>query len=163
MGVGKTSIGKRLAKALGIPFRDSDHVLTAANDASISQLFDSRGEAGFRILEAEALRSMAEKDSVISTGGGTPCFHNNMEYMLANGLVIWFKVRPEIIASRLKMAKNSRPLIAHYNDDEILDFVKAKLADREPFYRKANIQFDATNFSSQRLTELVEAIATYSK
>lgn len=171
MGVGKTSIGKRLAKALGLTFCDLDNIITTNESASVSQIFDSVGEAGFRAIEAQALRSLSTigspywtgKERIVSTGGGTPCFHENMDFMLDNGLVIWLKVRPEIIASRLKSGKQKRPLTANLNDDQILDFVIEKLQLREPFYDRAHIQFDATDFSSQRLQELIEAVKSYSK
>lgn len=163
MGVGKTSIGKRLAKAISLEFCDLDSIITANESMSISQIFESVGEEGFRNIEAATLGSLSGKEMVVSTGGGTPCFHENMHFMLQNGVVIWLKVRPEIIASRLKSAKQKRPLIAKLDDDEILDFVEEELKLRETFYEKAEIHYDATNFSSQRLQDLVEAIKTYSK
>ncbi len=171
MGVGKTAIGKRLANALTLTFCDLDTRITANESLEISQIFDSVGEVGFRDIEAKALRSLSTmvspywtaKEKVVATGGGTPCFHENMDFMRDNGIVIWLKIDPEIIASRLKSARQKRPLIAKLNDDQILDFVNEKLKLRESFYEKAHIHFDATNFSSPRLQELVKTVKNYSK
>lgn len=163
MGVGKTSVGKRLAKALNLTFCDLDSEISARESMSISEIFETEGEDIFRDLESGLLHSLSGKEMVLSTGGGTPCFYENMDFMLANGLVIWLYARPEIITTRLKTAKQMRPLIAKLMNDEILEFVIKKLKSREPFYKRAHIHFNAANFSSHRLHELVDVVKNYSR
>lgn len=163
MGVGKTTIGKRVAGALNLPFIDLDAALEDAHQKSIASIFDAIGELGFRQKETEALRKIQKKEFVMSTGGGTPCQYENMQYMLDHGLVIWLKMSPEMLVSRLKPQKKKRPLIANIADDDLLSFINENLKLRYPYYHRAQIHFDAADFDAGRLDELVEKIRSYSR
>ena len=149
MGAGKTTIGKELAKDLGLPFYDLDWYIESRMRNKISEIFAERGEEGFRVIERNMLHEVAEfEDVVISCGGGTPCFFDNMEYMNENSDVIYLKATPEVLYDHLQMGKSVRPLIANKSKEELLDFIKEQLAYREQFYLKANHILDVTLMES---------------
>lgn len=149
MGAGKTTIGKELAKDLGLPFYDLDWYIESRMRKKISEIFAERGEEGFRVIERNMLHEVAEfEDVVISCGGGTPCFFDNMEYMNENSDVIYLKATPEVLYNHLQMGKSVRPLIANKSKEELLDFIKEQLAYREQFYLKANHILDVTLMES---------------
>lgn len=149
MGAGKTTIGKELAKDLGLPFYDLDWYIESRMRKKISEIFAERGEEGFRVIERNMLHEVAEfEDVVISCGGGTPCFFDNMEYMNENSDVIYLKATPEVLYDHLQMGKSVRPLIVNKSKEELLDFIKEQLAYREQFYLKANHILDVTLMES---------------
>lgn len=149
MGAGKTTIGKELAKNLGLPFYDLDWYIESRMRKKISEIFAERGEEGFRVIERNMLHEVAEfEDVVISCGGGTPCFFDNMEYMNENSDVIYLKATPEVLYNHLQMGKSVRPLIANKSKEELLDFIKEQLEYREQFYLKANHILDVTLMES---------------
>ena len=102
------------------------------------------------MLEKQALHEVARLGGIVACGGGTPCIEGNMELMNEMGLTIWLTTSAERIAARLCLPeqKAKRPLIAEKTDEEILEFVKEKLAEREPFYSKAQLRFDSTNIET---------------
>lgn len=139
MGAGKTTVGKELAKHLGIPFYDLDWYIENRMRKKVKQIFDERGEEGFRIIEKNMLHEVAEFENVvISCGGGTPCFFDNMEYLNQQGDVVYLKGTPEVLFRHLKMGKGVRPLLLGKDDDELLAFISEQLKKREEFYLKAN-------------------------
>ncbi len=143
MGTGKTTAGRELAKALGVEFVDIDHFIQARYLKSVSQLFEDVGEAEFRKIESNILKEVGEfEDVVISTGGGTPCFFDNIDYMNRVGTTIYLKASPEALSSRLNTCKEKRPLIRDKNEEELYAFVVESLQKREPFYSKAGIIFE---------------------
>lgn len=143
MGTGKTTAGRELAKALGVEFVDIDHFIQARYLKSVSQLFEDVGEAEFRKIESNILKEVGEfEDVVISTGGGTPCFFDNIDYMNRVGTTIYLKASPEALSSRLNTCKEKRPLIRDKNEEELYTFVVESLQKREPFYSKAGIIFE---------------------
>lgn len=150
MGCGKTTLGTVLAAVMNVPFIDLDDYIEERNEAKITTIFKEIGEAGFRALEQQALREVAGMGGIVACGGGTPCFAGNMELMNEMGLTIWLTTAPERIAARLCLPeqKAKRPLIADKSNEEILGFVKEKLAEREPFYSKAQLRFDSTNIET---------------
>jgi shikimate kinase len=140
MGAGKTYWGKQLADHLSLPFYDLDDVIVADEEMSISDIFATKGEDYFRQKEVFWLNELSRKESfVVSCGGGAPCFQDNMDTMNNNGTTIWLNPNLELIVERLKRKKTKRPLIADLPDDELLDFVEKKLAERVPFYEQAQI------------------------
>ena len=138
MGAGKTTVGKDLAKALGLPFYDLDWYIETRMRKTVKQIFDERGEEGFRIIEHNMLHEVAEfEDVVISCGGGTPCFFDNMEYMNQQAETVYLKATAEILHEHLKMGKGVRPLLLNKTPEEVVSFMKEQLKQREPFYMQA--------------------------
>ncbi|MBP7821730.1 MAG: shikimate kinase [Saprospiraceae bacterium] len=137
MGSGKSTLGKELALALGYRFLDTDDEIQSLENMSISEIFDKKGEVYFRNLESEVIRSIVDENLVISTGGGTPCFYNNMSFMKKNGKVIWLQVSTDILVTRLDGDKN-RPLLQQEPDYKLFDYIENKLQQREKCYKKAD-------------------------
>ena len=143
MGAGKTTIGKALSKELGVVFYDLDWYIESRMRKTVSQIFAERGEEGFRKIEYNMLHEVAEfEDVIISCGGGTPCFFDNMDYLNQQGQVVYLKADPEVLYKHLMMAKTERPLIKGKSHDELLTFIQEQLEKREPFYSKARYTLD---------------------
>jgi len=142
MGSGKTTVGKRLAKSLSLDFIDLDAYIQAKYRRTIPQLFEEKGEEGFRQAERQALQEVAEfEDVVISTGGGAPCFFDNMELMNKAGTTIYLQAEPQELADRLSASKTVRPLIAGKSREELVPFIRDHLACRERYYLMARIVY----------------------
>ena len=138
MGAGKTTIGKALSKELDMPFYDLDWYIESRHRKTVSQLFQEVGEEGFRKIEHCLLHEVAEFENVIiSCGGGTPCFYDNIDYMNQQGEVIYLKASPEVLYKHLLMAKVERPLLAGKTPDELIEYITSHLQQRAPFYEKA--------------------------
>lgn len=143
MGAGKTTIGKALAKALGVPFYDLDWYIETRMRRTVKQIFDAEGEEGFRRIEHNMLHEVAEFENVVvSCGGGTPCFFDNVDYMNRQGPVVYLKAEPDVLFQHLQMGKGVRPLLLGKSPDEVRTFIKEQLAMREPFYSKAQYTLD---------------------
>ena len=164
MGAGKTTIGKALSKELGIIFYDLDWYIENRMRKTVSQIFAERGEEGFRKIEYYMLHEVAEfEDVIISCGGGTPCFFDNMDYLNQQGQVVYLKAEPEVLYKHLLMAKVERPLIKGKSQEELLTFIREQLERREPFYSKARYtldvslmdSYDKINISVAKLRELL--------
>jgi len=140
MGSGKSHTGQQLADALEMPFVDLDDRIEALAGCSIAQLFEYKGETYFRELEASALRATLSDDpAVISCGGGTPCFHDNMDWIKTNGLSIYLKASIPLLVKRLKKGQEHRPLIRGLNEAELAAFIEERVAQREFFYSQAEM------------------------
>lgn len=138
MGAGKTTLGKALAKDLGVSFIDLDQYIECRYLKSVSQIFASKGEQGFREIESRLLREVGEFDDVIvSCGGSTPLIGDNMDYMLAAGQTVYLKCDNGTLLRRLKSARSTRPLIASKTDEELAAFIESETVRREPGYLKA--------------------------
>ena len=145
MGSGKTTVGRQLAMALGRTFYDLDWYIEMRYHRSVAQLFAERGEEGFREMERNMLHEAAEfEDIVLSCGGGTPCFFDNMDYICSVSESVYLKATPEVLCQHLKMRKVERPLLQGKNEEELLDFIRTSLEQREPFYLKAKHVIDVT-------------------
>ena len=143
MGAGKTTLGKALSKALDIPFYDLDWYIENRMHKTIKQLFDERGEEGFRKIEHAMLHEVAEFENVIiSCGGGTPCFYDNMAYMNRQGETVYLKASPEVLHAHLKMGKTVRPLLLNKTPEEVNVFIREQLRLREPYYIQAKHVLD---------------------
>lgn len=139
MGAGKTTIGKALAKELGVTFYDLDWYIETRMRRTIKQIFDEKGEEGFRRIEHNMLHEVAEFENVvISCGGGTPCFYDNIDYMNSQAQVVYLKASPEVLYEHLQMRRRVRPLLLGKSPDEVRTFIVEQLAKREEFYTKAN-------------------------
>lgn len=138
MGSGKTTLGRQLAMSLGVTFYDLDWYIETRYHSSVSQLFKERGEETFRELERNMLHEVAEfEDVVVSCGGGTPCFFDNMEYMNSLAETIYLKASPEVLAAHLKMRRIERPLLTGKTGEELLQYIQEMVSEREKFYSKA--------------------------
>jgi len=139
MGSGKTTVGQLVATRLGYGFIDMDNHIEGKLFKSVSQIFTELGEDQFRLLERQCLHEVAEFDRVvISTGGGVPCFFDNMEYMNKQGITVYLKLSSADLAERLELSyANKRPLLANRKGEELLHFISEGLAKREPFYSQA--------------------------
>ena len=140
MGSGKTTIGQQLARRLGYAFEDLDDLIERKYKTSIPLIFEKYDEQAFRNLETEVLHLTAGfENAVVATGGGTPCYFNNMEWMNKNGLTIYLKMHAGSLTRRIINAKKVRPLIRSKSPEEVLHFVELKLGERESFYEQAHI------------------------
>ena len=145
MGAGKTTVGKALSKELGIIFYDLDWYIENRMRKTVSQIFAERGEEGFRKIEYNMLHEVAEfEDVIISCGGGTPCFFDNMDYLNQQGQVVYLKAEPEVLYKHLLMARVERPLLKDKSKEELLAFIKEQIEKREPFYTKARYTLDVS-------------------
>ena len=145
MGAGKTTVGKSLAKEFGVPFYDLDWYITNRMRKTIAQIFEERGEEGFRQIERNMLHEVAEfEDVVISCGGGTPCFFDNIDYMNQQAPVVYLKAEPEVLYKHLAMSKNDRPLLRGKSQEELITFITEQLEKRSPYYTKAAYTLDVS-------------------
>ncbi len=145
MGAGKTTVGKALAKDLGLTFYDLDWYIESRMRKTVKQIFDEQGEDGFRRIEHNMLHEVAEfEDVVISCGGGTPCFFDNMQYMNARGETVYLKATPDVLFQHLQMGKSVRPLLLNKTPDEVRTFIGEQIKQREPFYTQARHTLDVT-------------------
>ena len=143
MGAGKTTVGKALAKELRMPFYDLDWYIESRMHKTVKAIFDEHGEAGFRKIEHNMLHEVAEfEDIIISCGGGTPCFFDNIDYMNRQGETVYLKATPEVLYGHLKMGKTIRPLLLNKTADEVQVFIREQLAQREPYYSRAKHVLD---------------------
>ena len=143
MGSGKTTLGKALSKETGLMFYDRDWYIESRMRKTISELFAEMGEEGFRKVEYNMLHEVAEfEDVIISCGGGTPCFFDNMDYLNQQGDVVYLKATPETLYKHLQMARVERPLLKGKSQEELIDYITTHLQEREPYYQQARYQLD---------------------
>ena len=142
MASGKSTFGKELAKDKGLPFLDLDERVESREGRSTSEIFAKEGDEYFRKREREILHEICNEadEFVLATGGGTPCFFDNMDYMNQAGTTVFLNTSPLVIVDRLKRQRADRPLLAMYSDDELEFFVREHLESRLSFYLKAKEQ-----------------------
>ena len=144
MGAGKTTLGRALAKDLDLQFIDMDSYIETRFCKTVSRIFAEKSEEGFREIERRILHEVGDfEDVIISTGGGTPCFFDNVEYMNNQGTTVFLDVPEERLFIRLSIARNNRPLIKEKNDEELKGFIAEQLGKRRPHYEKAQYRFIA--------------------
>lgn len=160
MGAGKSTVGKQLAKKLDVPFHDLDGIIIAREGKSVPEIFADQGEAGFRGLERKYLREMIREDEdfVLATGGGTPCFYDNLMFMKANGLTIYLQMDIQSLVHRLMHAKDARPLIEGKSEEELKAFVTSHLESRVEYYQDCELIFPALGLSKMKLDRLLQLI-----
>lgn len=151
MASGKTTFGKALAEKTGKPFIDLDQYIEEKTGKTISEIFAEKGEAEFRMLEKDMLKEVVEeeKDAVIACGGGTPCFHNNIEYLNENGLTVFLETSIPVLISRLQAENSKRPIVAGKSDEEIREKVLTQLCDRLPHYMSAKLKWHGDDLENQ--------------
>ena len=143
MGSGKSTLGKKMANKLGYHFVDTDKLIEQKHTLSIHEIFKQYGEAYFREQETLVLNSTLNMDKVIvSTGGGLPCYHNNIDTIINAGMSIYLKGDPLFLKNRLLPNQANRPLIEGLTDNELYQYVEKKLMERESFYNKAHYHVD---------------------
>ncbi|MFM7193588.1 MAG: shikimate kinase [Bacteroidota bacterium] len=157
-GSGKTTLGKALATLLGYPFTDLDQVIVSQEGMSIPDLFQIRGEAAFRLAEQQAVRrmAMAEGNMVIATGGGAPCFHDNMERMNATGTTLYIDVPVVELIRRMEAGKENRPLLTISGAESLADRIKRLDEERRPRYSEAKLTIKGANLSAEDLLQLLD-------
>ncbi len=156
MGSGKSTAGKKLAASLGWAFIDLDRKIEERAGKAIPRIFEQDGEDQFRQIESDVLRSLSSlTETIISTGGGTPCHGDNMDFMLSAGMTIYLKLTPAQLTNRLLKSSGERPLIKNIPDDKLFDFIEGKLALREKWYTRANIIIEGTNLDISLLHSIV--------
>ena len=158
MGTGKTTLGRALALNMGLSFCDLDQYIEQRYMKSVSRIFSESGQDEFRRIEARLLREVGEfEDVVISCGGSTPLFFDNMDYMNSCGTTVWVDSSVPALYRRLKIARQARPLIASMDDDQLLAYIRAELARREPYYRKAGYHYSGDRLES--VGQIAESVA----
>ena len=151
MGAGKTTLGKAFARAMGLTFIDLDWYIEERFHKTIRELFTERGEDAFRDLERRMLHEVGEfEDVVISVGGGTPCFFDNVDYMNSVGETVFLDVDIRVLFRRLKIAKHQRPLLDGKSDEELMQFIQEALQSRLPFYTRAKHTFNGEKLEDRR-------------
>ncbi len=153
MGCGKSTIGKKLAKKIGYSFIDLDRYIESKLYKTILEIFNEKGEAEFRLIETKYLKEVSLfEDIVISTGGGTPCFFENLDLMKSSGKVIYLHLEHQALVNRLLNSKRyDRPLLEKLNRDDLDIFVSNKMSEREAFYEQAHIKISALSIDIDEL------------
>jgi shikimate kinase len=158
MGSGKSTAGRKLASHLDWSFIDLDKKIEEHTGKTITELFSQYGEDYFRKIESELLKGLSGQiNTVISTGGGTPCHDDNMDYMLATGLTLYLKLTPAQLKKRLSESSHERPLIKGLTNDGLLGYIEEKLASREKWYDRAEVTVEGINLDINLLHSLVKS------
>ncbi len=143
MCAGKTTIGKALGKALNRTFYDLDWYVEERYHKRVPQIFAEYGEEKFRDLERRMLHEVAEFENIVlSCGGGTPCFFDNMDYLNSVSETFYLKASPETLCRHIAMSRGERPLLKGKSPEELQQYVAAQIEERAPFYEKASCIID---------------------
>jgi shikimate kinase len=157
MGSGKTHWGHRLATRLSLPFYDLDTLIVDKEKASVADIFAEKGEEYFRFLEKEILESITDQQEsfILSCGGGTPCFFNNIEFMKKSGKVIWLNTAVDVLRQRLQRERMSRPLIAEVSEGDLQRYIIRKLSERRMYYQQADVTVSEENTNLDELIRIL--------
>ena len=162
MGAGKTTLGRHLAQSLEVDFIDLDWWSENRFHKKIPDIFAEQGEDRFREVERKMLHEVAEFENIVlSCGGGTPCYSDNMEYMNTVAETVWLRATPDVLQTHLGMGKSIRPLIQGKTPDELHDFIVKSLQQREPYYTQAKHVIDINVIhTKEQIQEYVNQIVT---
>jgi shikimate kinase len=156
MGSGKSAMGSALAQELGLNFIDLDQVIETRFGKDIVTIFNSEGEKRFRELEQQALtETLDQDDCVVATGGGTPCFFDNMEKMNAAGVTLYLKMSSDSLSERLEQESEKRPLLEGKKGHELANHVQELLLEREKDYLKSKYKVKAKDLKPSELAEFI--------
>ncbi len=160
MGSGKTHWGTRIAERLQIPFYDLDAVIVNSEGMNISEIFANKGEEYFRYMEKQTLEDLVnrEENFVLSAGGGTPCFFNNIEFMKRSGKVLWLNTSLEALNQRLLKEKMSRPLLRGITEAGLRAYIIRKLSERKMYYEQADLMVHEETMELESLMGLLKLI-----
>ena len=160
MGSGKSYWAQRIAKKENMNWMDLDQEIEKETSLRIKEIFAGYGEEYFREKERDALRNLSNyKNIIIATGGGTPCFHNNIQWMNDHGITIFIDEDVEILTERLKKEKAHRPLIKDLSDAELHNFLSEKLQNRYPFYSRAQYHLKGNKISALSFAEILKSVS----
>ncbi|HEY1046563.1 MAG TPA: shikimate kinase [Bacteroidia bacterium] len=163
-GAGKTHFGRHLAQSLNMQFKDLDEMLERHEGKMVKQIIEENGEAKFRLMEHETLLStLTMGNHVISCGGGTPIYHNNIDWMKMNGIVIWLDTDLEIIGRRIAQNVTRRPLFMGLNEPQINEKLKELYAKRRKTYAKADVLIEVVNKGAISLNAVIQRIMKASR
>lgn len=162
MGSGKSTLGKKMAKRMNFDFIDADDFIEKKQGKSIAEIFEEEGEEYFRQLEQEFL-GLSWENTIVSLGGGTPCFEDNLSKIKEKGVSVYLKLPVKALAHRLHTAKNNRPLIAPFKDDleKLTAFIDENLSQREVYYDQADLIIDSMDMSAEKIDELATRILEF--
>lgn len=159
MGSGKSTLGRLVASALNLRFIDLDEHIEASHAKSVGELFDEVGETEFREIERKALHEVAQfEDCLVATGGGTPCFFDNMDYMNRVGKTVYLRTSVAELTERLKLFRNKRPLLRQKTDEELEAHIVDMLEKRAPFYQQAHFVLDTETLTEENLLSRYQAL-----
>jgi shikimate kinase len=157
MGSGKSTVGEKLAAKLKYNFVDLDKLIESEYQQTIPEIFATKGEAEFRAMENNALKGLIEKNNlVISCGGGTPCYYDNIELMNSNGITVYLKMSADALVNRLMNSKTKRPLLENKTETELREFVSKQLEKREDIYHKAHFTVKGKDLNVDDLAVFVK-------
>jgi shikimate kinase len=157
MGAGKTTLAKKLASKLGYQWIDTDQEIEKKEGVKVSEIFEVRGEAYFRALEKQLIDELIPSENrIVATGGGLPCFNNLMETLNQLGTTIYLERTPKELFQRVKQATNSRPLIAHKSDEELLEYIETTMEKRREIYLQSNIIADRFSQTPEKIIALIQ-------
>lgn len=156
---GKSTMGKKLAKAMNLKYIDTDNVIETKYNITISSFFEKYGEDLFREFEHKILlESIKEDNVIISTGGGLPCFCNNMELIKQNGISIYLNMSPLSIIHRINNSKKKRPLLQNKSPEELQNYIETLLKQREIFYNQATLKIKGENINIKEIQDKILSI-----
>lgn len=166
MGSGKSTIGRALAKRTKYRFVDMDREIELRQGKSVSEIFATVGEPFFRgcerqLLEELVARGAGGENMIVSTGGGVPCFGNNMALMNRGGMTVYLKMSPEKLTGRLRFGKAKRPTISGMADGALLAHIEENLAGRERYYGQATMTLDCDGVSDEYICRNIEMLITH--
>ncbi|MBN2174797.1 MAG: AAA family ATPase [Bacteroidales bacterium] len=157
MGSGKTTVGKKLSALLNYGFVDLDELIEREYRITIPRIFEKYDEKTFRVIEQKSLQhTFSYTDTLVSTGGGAPCFFDNMEQINRHGISIYLQLSTKSIYHRLIGSKKKRPLLKEKSPEEIMQFIEKTLTFREPFYLKANLTVKGEDLKPSELYEILK-------
>jgi len=158
MGCGKSTLGRKLAARLGYTLIDLDHQLEERAGSSVADYFSAHGEEAFRKFESDTLKSFDyPKNCVVATGGGTPCYFDNMDWMNKNGLTVYIEMTAAALAKRLENGMEKRPLLKGLTEEALIAFITEKLAERNTFYQQAKLIMNGINLTPDTLQAAILA------
>lgn len=157
MGSGKSFWTNKIAKWIKAGGYDLDDLIVMMEEKTITEIFEEDGEAYFRKAETKILKWFSEKKKfVLATGGGTPCFQANIDWMKKEGVVIWLDESIEVLVERLSSQKEHRPLIANLSNEELSNFLQNKILERTPFYQQAHYRLTGDQITESALKKIVQ-------